>query len=152
MNDNGFRYFCYVNFNSKLTKESLKYGICYSDARVRRQFCKSMFQRSLNIDRFWGKQQRAIGRLSERESTCNASVYETAEKYRADNGGPPYGRMVASWNCNLHVRPADVWARDRALFSSSARFRGGDDSAAAPPCEKEERQAGTRETGTKNGR
>lgn len=94
----------------------------------------------------------AIGRLSERESTRDASVYETTEKYRADNGGPPYGRMVASWNCNLHMRTADVWARDRALFSSSARFRGGDDSAAAPPCEKEKRRAGTRVMGTRNGR
>lgn len=79
----------------------------------------------------FGENNSAIGRLSERENTRNASVYETA-KYRADNGGPPYGRMVASWNCNLHVRTADVWA----LFSSSARFRGGDDSAAAPPWRK----------------
>lgn len=90
---------------------------------------------------FFGKTTAcAIGRLSERENTRNASVYETAKKYRADNGGPPYGRMIASWNCNLHVRTADVWARDRALFSSSAWFRGGDDSTAAPPCEKEEQR------------
>ncbi|CAL1687006.1 unnamed protein product [Lasius platythorax] len=49
---------------------------------------------------FGGKQQHAIGGLSERESMRNASVYETAERsivrIMVDL---PYGRMVGTVIC-----------------------------------------------------
>lgn len=68
---------------------------------------------------------RHVNILRERHESCFVKVNRFVDRKRADNGGPPYGRVASRWAA-ICMRPADISTPARSfvcLVLSSSRYR-----------------------------